>query len=124
MFRKDLIPGLTYNLYVTLTTLHWIRIHLAHVPSAINFLNFLYMKIPRAVIIVRQRDSGILSNYILMNRQYSLRVDAHPCHLKHTIKRISLKLFNFIPPLCLLTYRNIHIHMYISFSIPIPRNKM
>jgi len=84
MSRRTVTSLLTHDLYVALTALHRIRVHLTHVPSAIHLLHVLYVKVPRAVVVVGQRDSGILRDHIMMNRQNGLCVDAHPRHLKQT----------------------------------------
>lgn len=73
---------LTHDLYVALTAFHGVCVHLTHVPSAIHLLHVLYVKIPRAVVVIRQSDSGILRDHIMMNRQYGLCIDAYPRHLK------------------------------------------
>ena len=75
---------LTYNLQVALSTSHRISVHLTHVPSSINFFDLLYMKIPRTVVVVRQRDPWILRDHVMVDGQDCLCIDAHPCHLKQT----------------------------------------
>ena len=44
------------------------------------------MKIPRTVVVVRQRDPWILRDHVMVDGQDCLCIDAHPCHLKQTTR--------------------------------------
>lgn len=74
--------GLTDNFQVTLSASHRVCVHLTHVPPAILLLNLLYVKVPRTMVIVRQRYPWILRDDITVDGQDSLRIDTHPCHLE------------------------------------------
>lgn len=73
---------LTNHLQVTLLTLHWVSVDLAHVPSPVSFSNFPDMKIPNSMVTVRYRDPMVLRDHVTMNSQYSLSVHSQPSNLK------------------------------------------
>lgn len=73
---------LTNNLQVTLLTLHWVGVDLAHVPSPVSFSNFPDMKIPYSMIAVRHRYPMVLGDHVTMNSQYGLGVHSQPSNLK------------------------------------------
>lgn len=73
---------LTYNLEVTFSGSHGIRVHLTHVPASIWLLNLSDVKIPAAVIVVRQHDAWILCDDVVVDAENRLCVDANPRDLQ------------------------------------------
>jgi hypothetical protein len=78
----DVNMVLTYDLEVSLSTSHGIRIDLTHVPAAVSLVYVLDMQVPGAMVVVGQRDAWILRDHIVMDRENGLRVHANPRHLQ------------------------------------------
>lgn len=72
---------LTDNLKVALPHPHGVGVDLTHVPAAITLLHVLEVKVPGAVVVVRQRDAGVLRDHVVVDGQDGLGVHAHPRYL-------------------------------------------
>lgn len=73
---------LTDDLQVSLSASHGIGVDLAHVPSSVDLLHILNVKVPSAVIGERKAYTWILGDDVVVYRQYRLGVDAYPRNLR------------------------------------------
>lgn len=73
---------LTDYLEIPDLALHGVRVYLAHVPASIGLTHLPYVKEPRPMIAVGDRDPVILRDHVVRYRQDGLRVDAQPGHLR------------------------------------------
>lgn len=73
---------LTDHFEITDLAFHGIRVYLTHVPASIGLPHFPYVKEPRSMVAVGNRDPVILRDHVARYRQNSLCIDAQPCHLK------------------------------------------
>jgi len=80
--RVNAVSLLTDHFKITNLTFHGIRVYLTHVPASIGLPYFPYVKKPRSVVTVGNRDPVILRDHVGCYRQNSLRIDTQPCHLK------------------------------------------
>lgn len=67
---------LTDDIQETQLTFHWVRIYLAHIPSAVRLSQLLDVYVPRPVIRMRHADPVVFRNDVIVNGQYRLRVHA------------------------------------------------
>ncbi|KAJ4436916.1 hypothetical protein ANN_17048 [Periplaneta americana] len=79
------------NSWVSLSATHRVGVDLTHVPASVSLVHVLDVQIPRAVVVIRQGNTGILCDHIVVYRQNSLRVDTNPGHLP-TVEDSSLKM--------------------------------
>lgn len=63
----SLTTTLTDHLQVPLPAPHRVRVHLTHVPAPVLFVHVPNVQIPRTVIIVGQRHSGVLGYDVMMD---------------------------------------------------------
>lgn len=70
---------------VPLSTSHRVRVHLTHVPAPVFFVHVSNVQIPRPVIIVGERDPGILGDDVVVDGQNRLSVYSDPCDLQEKI---------------------------------------
>lgn len=84
--ERDVVSLLTDHFEITDLAFHRISIYLTHVPASIGLPYFPYVKEPRSVVAVGNRDSVILRDHVARYRQNGLRIDTQPCHLRKTNK--------------------------------------
>lgn len=70
-----MIKILTDNIQISHLTFHWIRIHLAHVPSSIRFPNILDFQYPRFVLRMHDTHPLIFRDDMIFYRKNGLRVN-------------------------------------------------
>ena len=73
--------NLTDNIEVAHLRLHRVGVDLAHVPSLVGLLHLANPQLPDLPLRVRDRNSMVLGDDMVLNRQNGLCVDAQPCHL-------------------------------------------
>lgn len=65
-----------YNL-----ALHWIRIHLAHVCTSVFTANTSHVQRPRVIVIVGDRQPGVVGDHVFMDCQDGFCVRLDPRYL-------------------------------------------
>lgn len=56
--------------------------YIYHIPPLIRFLNITYSQLPDSIFRMRDTDTMILGDGIILNCQYCLCIDAKPCNLR------------------------------------------
>lgn len=62
--------------------LHDAGVDLTHVAAAVGLLHLPNVQVPRALVVVRHGDAGIVRHHLGVQRQNGLVLGAHPAHLR------------------------------------------
>lgn len=89
-YRLDLHCGETYVAHKLFThlTFHRISVNLTHVLTPILFLNIFDVEIPGAMVIVRNRNSRVVRDNVIVNCLNCLCVCFHPTHLEKKMQQV------------------------------------
>lgn len=66
----------------TYLTLHRVRVDLAHIGAAVLSLDASHVERPRVVVVVGDREAGVVRDDVLVDGQDRLRVCLDPGHLR------------------------------------------